>query len=152
MSSRLSWSSKRHSLAAELFAHAVVVLEHHAVGLQVELVVVEGVLAEAHTAVFVHDAAHLYDLAALQAEFVLVPDHFRVVVVALRDLQLVIRDALNAADKGDCAANEATQVRRADERVRLPVDVLDLLFSRLHFSSFYVRLDVFSLLWLATIV
>ena len=62
------------SLAAELFAHAVVVLEHHAVCGQVKLIVVQRVLAEAHALILVHDAAHLDNLALLQAELVLVAD------------------------------------------------------------------------------
>ena len=56
------------SLAAELLAHAVVVVEHGLVAGQVELVVVRRVLAKRDGPVLVHDASDLDDLPGSQAE------------------------------------------------------------------------------------
>ena len=65
------------SFAAELLTHAMVVLEHHAVGRQVKLVIVQRMLSEAHALVLVHDATHLHNLSLLQAKIILVADDLR---------------------------------------------------------------------------
>lgn len=85
----------------------MVVVEHQAVGLQVKLIIVKSVLAKAHTGVFVDDASHFDDLPALETKLILVSDDLCVVVVALRDQQLVVRHALDSADEGDRSPDKA---------------------------------------------
>ena len=55
--------SSLYSLAAKLFAHAMVELEHAFVASQIELVVVSCVFAKANRSVFVDDASDLDHLA-----------------------------------------------------------------------------------------
>lgn len=127
------------SLAAQFLAHAVVVLEHHAVGGQVKLGIVQCMLAEAHTLILVHDAAHLHHLALRQAQLVLVPDHLgrrRRSVHSLHHVQLIVGDALDAPHEGDSAPHELVQVHGAHEGMRLPVHILH--FFGHGFISFYL--------------
>ena len=81
-------------------------------------------LTEAHTFIFVNDTTHLHDLALLQTKLILVPDHLGCGgVLALRDLQLVIADALNSAHEGDGTPDKALQVSGSHERVWLTMHV-----------------------------
>ena len=68
------------SLAAQFFAHTVVIVEHGLVAGQVELGVVHGVLSKGDGLVFVDDAADLDNLAHREAYIVPVAHHFHVVV------------------------------------------------------------------------
>ena len=107
-------------------AHAMVVLKHELMRLQIEPLIVLCVLSKRDRGVLVDNTPDLCDHPWRQLLVMLVPYDPDVFALCRLHEHGAVKDAFDSAYECDCLADKAHYVGDADEWVRLAVDVLDL--------------------------